>query len=379
MEFSWSERHLAYRAEVKQAIAELLPDDWEEKYMPESYASDLQVEFSREFCPRLAERGLLTSHWPREYGGADSEVWEQFILAEEIKAVGEPRGSQYMNVNWIGPTLMRYGSDAQKEQHIKGMAGGTVVWCQGFSEPDAGTDLAALKTRAENRGDHYLINGSKIWTSYARRADWCFLLARTGSDRKEISAFLVPMDSDGISVSSFPGLPKFGHLNEVFFTDVTVPVENRVGEEGAAWQIITYALSLERLGVPRYHTGLDALDRAVAQLQAEGRFDDPIVRSRAGTIVSKFEAARVLTYLAVDQRARKLPQSMDANIARISALEAVNDLMNFLMEFVPDCIAGGDHLLEDYYRINVPANITAGTYELQLNLIARNALGLPKE
>jgi alkylation response protein AidB-like acyl-CoA dehydrogenase len=284
-----------------------------------------------------------------------------------------------MNVNWIGPTLMKYGTEEQKEQHINGMAGGTVVWCQGFSEPDAGTDLAALKTRADNRGDHYLINGSKIWTSYARQADWCFLLARTGQGRKEISIFLIPMDTPGILVNSFDGLPKFGHLNEVFFTDVKVSTANRVGEEGAAWEIITYALGLERLGVPRYHTGLDALDRAVAQLKSEGLFSDPIVRSRAGMIASKFEAARALTYLAVDQRARLQPPTMDANIARISALEAVTELMNFLIEFLPDCIAGGDPLLEDYYRVNVPANITAGTYELQLNLIARNALGLPKE
>jgi alkylation response protein AidB-like acyl-CoA dehydrogenase len=187
------------------------------------------------------------------------------------------------------------------------------------------------------------------------------------------------MNTLGISVTSFPGLTKDGHLNEVFFTDVVVPVENRMGEEGQAWDIITFTLARERLGVPRYHVGVEILGIAAEQLKEEGRFDDPIIRSRAGMIASKFEAARVLTYLGVDQRAKDMPPTVDANIARISAIEAVLDLMNFLMEFVPDCLSGGHPLLEEYYRINVPAAVTAGTYELQLNLIARDALGLPKQ
>ncbi|MHA3791153.1 acyl-CoA dehydrogenase family protein [Sphingomonas sp. YL-JM2C] len=378
MEFGWTTEQQQYRARVRAALDELLPADWDETYVPESYASDLQIEFSREFCAKLAERGLLVPHWPVEYGGCGQPDWDHFILGEEMKAAGEPRGPQYMNVNWIGPTLMRYGTEAQKAQHVKGIASGKVIWCQGFSEPNAGTDLAALRTRAERVGDHYVINGSKIWTSYARKADWCFLLARTGPSRKDISIFLLPMDSPGISVTSFPGLIKPGHLNEVFFTDVEVPAENRVGEEGQAWEIITHALSYERVGVPRYHVGLEALKLAIEQLKAEGRYDDPIIRSRAGMIAAKFEGARMLTYLVVDQRVKRMPPSTDANLSRIWSLEAVAELMNFLVEFVPDCLAGGDKLLEDYYRINVPAGVTGGTNEIQLDLVAQRGLGLPR-
>ena len=174
MEFAWSARHEEYRKRVRKALDELLPDDWDEKYVPESYASDLQIAFSREFCSKLAKRGLLVSHWPKEFGGEGADAWEQFILAEEMKAAGEPRGPQYMNVNWIGPTLLKYGSKAQQAQHVPPLAKGTVIWCQGFSEPGAGTDLAALRTKAERRGDSYIINGSKIWTSYARKADGVF-------------------------------------------------------------------------------------------------------------------------------------------------------------------------------------------------------------
>jgi alkylation response protein AidB-like acyl-CoA dehydrogenase len=378
MEFSWTPKQEDYRRRVIAALEELLPADWDEKYVPQSYASDAQSAFSRQFCPALAEKGLLVPHWPKEFGGEDGEDWEHFILGEEMKAAGEPRGPQYMNVNWIGATLMRYGSEEQRAQHLRGISSGTTVWCQGFSEPGAGTDLAALRTRAERDGDHYIINGSKIWTSYARCADWCFLLARTGAARKAISIFLIPMNTSGITVTSFPGLIKDGHLNEVFFTDVKVPTSARVGEEGAAWEIITYALSYERVGVPRYHVGLDALNLAMEQIKREGRHDESVVRARAGMIAAKFEAARVLTYLVVDQRVKRLPSSTDANVSRIAALEAVNELMEFLVQFVPDCLAGGNPLLEDYYRINIPAGITGGTNEIQLDLIAQRGLGLPR-
>ena len=213
---------------------------------------------------------------------------------------------------------------------------------------------------------HALLTGASCWRAPALAA-------------KAISIFLVPMDTPGISVTSFPGLIKAGHLNEVFFTDVHVPAANRVGEEGQAWEIIAHALAYERVGVARYHTGLDALDRAVVQLQREERWDcDPIARARAGQIVAKFEAARMLTYLVVDQRVKGLPPSTDSNLSRIVALDAVSDMMNFIAEFVPDCLAGGDTLLEDYYRINVPAGITGGTNEIQLDLVAQRGLGLPR-
>jgi alkylation response protein AidB-like acyl-CoA dehydrogenase len=377
MEYGWTKDQVKFRERVRAAVDELLPPDWDEVFVPQSYASDAQVEFSRIFCANLAERGLLVPHWPKQYGGNDADDWQHFILGEEMKAAGEPRGPQYMNVNWIGPTIMRYGSEAQRREHLLGISSGKIIWCQGFSEPGAGTDLAALRTRAENRGDHYLINGSKIWTSYARKADWCFLLARTGTGRKEISVFLLPMTTPGISVTSFSGLIKDGHLNEVFFSDVEVPVSMRLGDEGAGWKIITYALSYERVGVARYHAGLEALNLAVAQLKKDNRFDDPVMQSRAGMITSKFEAARLMTYRVVDQRVHRVPDTAEANLCRIASLEAVEDLMDFLVQYVPDCLAGGDPLLEDFYRINIPAGITGGTNELQLDLVARRGLGMP--
>jgi alkylation response protein AidB-like acyl-CoA dehydrogenase len=377
MEFGWSEAQRAYRGEVRQALEDFLPADWEE-ISRGGMGSAPQIDFSREFAPKLAERGLLTPQWPSQYGGRDASPWEQFILAEEMKSAGEPRGPQYMNTNWIGPTLMRYGSEAQKAQHLPPIAGGSVIWCQCYSEPGAGTDLAALQTRAERRGDVYVVNGQKIWTSYSYKADWCFLLVRTGPGRKDISILMLPMSTPGVEVKPFPGLVEQGHLNEVFFTDVEVPVSSRLGEESRAWEIILYALSFERVGIPRYHIGRQVLDHAVRQLQAEERFEDDVVRSRAAGIVAQFEVARHLTYLVVDQRAKALPPSVDANVSRVSAAQACLDLMDFITEYLPDSLAGGNETLDAFYRGNISSTIAAGTYEIQLNLIAQQALTLPK-
>ena len=184
---------------------------------------------------------------------------------------GEPRGGQYMNVNWIGPTLIRYGSEAQQARYLPPIAEGRALWCQGFSEPGSGSDLASLRTRAVRDGDDYVVNGQKIWTSYAGLADTCFLLARTSDDRKAgISILLVPMDTPGITVRQIPSLIGEGDIHEVFFDDLRVPPSARLGEEGQAWEIVAYSLRNERLGIPRYAFARAALDRAVACSEGSG-------------------------------------------------------------------------------------------------------------
>lgn len=376
MDFGWTEAQDAYRAEVRRALEELLPSDWAD-ISQGGMGSAAQIDFSKSFAPKLAERGLLVPHWPAQLGGRDATPWEQFILAEEMKSAGEPRGPQYMNVNWIGPTLMRFGTEQQKAEHLARIAEGSVIWCQCYSEPGAGTDLAALQTRAERHGDVYIVNGQKIWTSYSYRADWCFLLVRTGANRKDITILLLPMSTPGVEVRPFSGLVEQGHLNEVFFTDVEVPVSCRLGDESRAWDIILYALNFERVGIPRYHIGRQVLDRAVAQLQREGALDD-VARTRAAAIVAGLEAARLLTYRVVDQRTKNLAPSIDGNIARIAAAEACLELSDFLMDYTPDCLTDGDPELGAFYRGNISATIAAGTYEIQLNLIAQQGLGLPR-
>jgi alkylation response protein AidB-like acyl-CoA dehydrogenase len=285
-----------------------------------------------------------------------------------------------MNVNWIGPTLMKFASAAQKEEHLSRIAAGSVIWCQGFSEPQAGTDLAALKTRATRTDKGYVINGSKIWTSYANGADWCFLLTRTAPERRAISVFLIPMTTPGIEVHKIPGIVEEGHIHEVFFRDVEVPFSALLGEEGKGWEIVTHALSLERVGIPRYHLGRIAINDAVAQLTREGRFNDPIIRAAAARIIAKLEAARWATYVVVDQRAKQQPANAMTNIARVSNAEAVTDTLNFLAEYVPDCLTSrNEPYLTLFYRYAITNTIASGAYELQLNMIAQRGLNLPRE
>jgi alkylation response protein AidB-like acyl-CoA dehydrogenase len=381
MEFGWSPEQQALREQVRAVLARELPPDWDtiSRHGP---GSKEVTAFSLQFCPKLAAQGLLVPHWPRQWGGRDAPPWEHFILGEELWAAGEPRGPQYMNVNFIGSTLMKFGTPAQQDRHLPEMAQGRAIWCQGFSEPSAGSDLAALRTRAQRRGDEYVVNGSKVWTSYAGLAQHCFLLARTGGPGKSgIAIFLVDMKTPGITVRPIPSLIGAGDIHEVFFDDVVVPASCRLGEEGQAWPIIGYALSHERVGIARYAFSRGVLERMVRLLQARGEWDDdPIVQSRAGQALAACEAARLLVYRVIDQRARRLAPSADSNLARVAVIAADHAVADFGLAFLPDTFSGLDHPLHlSHHERAIAAGIASGAAEIQLNLVATEHLQLPRE
>jgi alkylation response protein AidB-like acyl-CoA dehydrogenase len=374
----WNDQQQAFRERVRDFLARELPADFEQM-AGHGPASHGVTAFSMQFCQKLAGEGLLVPHWPKEWGGSDATAYEHFIIGEEMWAAGEPRGGQYMNINWIGVTLLKFGSEEQKHRYVPPMAEGRVLWCQGFSEPGAGSDLVSLRTRAERRGDEYVINGQKIWTSYASLAETCFLLARTGGEGKQgIAIFLVPMDTPGITVRSIPALVGEGDIHEVFFDDVVVPASARLGEEGQAWPIITFALSNERVGIPRYALARRALDRAVERLKARGDFARGDVRARAARAARTCEAARMLVYRVLDDRARDLPPSAAANVARIGTIGAERAVCEFVVEFVPEALSGADALLLAHHQRAIVPSIAPGAAEIQLNLIAGQWLGLPR-
>jgi alkylation response protein AidB-like acyl-CoA dehydrogenase len=382
MDFDWTEEDRAYRARIREFLRRELPADWDSitRHGP---GSREQTAFSLDFCPKLAAEGLLVPHWPRQWGGQDRPTWEHFILGEEMWAAGEPRGAQYMNVNWIGPTIMQFGTEEQQQRYLPPMAAGKAIWCQGFSEPNAGSDLASLRTRAVADGDDYVINGQKIWTSYAGLAENCFLLTRTGdvsAGKAAIAIFIVPMSRPGIEVRSIPSLVGHGDIHEVFFTDVRVPASARLGAEGEAWTIISHALANERVGIPRYEFAARVLDNMVAELQRRGAFGSPIVQARAGEAAAACEAARILVYRVVDQKARGEHPGNEASMARVAVIAADHAVSDFANDFLPDTLSGGDFpsILAHHERAIV-AGIAAGAAEIQLNLIARRHLGLPKE
>jgi alkylation response protein AidB-like acyl-CoA dehydrogenase len=380
MEFHWSAEQRAFRQRVRDFLEAELPANWRDisRHGP---GSRQQTEFSLEFCPKLAAAGLLVPHWPKEHGGSDATVWEHFIIGEEMWAAGEPRGAQYMNVNWIGPTIMRFGTAEQKELHLKRAAAGQSIWCQGFSEPSSGSDLASLRTFAARDGDTFVINGSKIWTSYAALADHCFLLARTsGKGREGICIFIVPMDAPGITVRPIPSLVGEGDIHEVFFNDVVIPASAMLGEEGKAWSLITYSLANERVGIPRYEFSRRTLDDIVARLKQEGRWDEDMVRFRAGQALAACEAARMLVYRIVDERSRGMPPSAESSLARAAVVTADNAVLNFALEFLPDALVGdGFGLAQPHHERAIAAGVASGAAEIQLNIIAQAFLELPRE
>ena len=376
MDFDWTPEQREFRATVRSFLAEHLPKDWET--IAHGPASEVQSEFADKFCRKLAEAGLLVPHWPARWGGRDADAWTAFILAEEMWMAGEPRGGQYMNVNWIGPTLMRFGSEEQQQRYIVPMARGETIWCQGFSEPEAGSDLASLRTRADKDGAIYRINGQKIWTSYAGYADTCFLLARTSPGKSGISIFLVPMETPGIIVREIPSVIGEGDIHEVFFDNVEVPESAMLGAEGQAWEISRASLALERVGIPRFALASTSLARAVAKLRREGRFGVGAVE-QAARAHAACEAARLYNYSIIDQRVHELPTGPEANAARYATVMAERLVSEFVVEHVPEALAGGDPMLQAHHQRGIVAGIASGAAEIQLNIIATDFLKLPRE
>jgi len=379
VDFNWTEEQQAFRQKLKDFLAENLPDDWE-KFSEHGPASPALTAFAREFCAKLAENGMLFPHWPVEMGGEGLGPWEQQILAEEMWIAGEPRGGQYMNVNWIGPTLEKYGSEEQKAKYLKPITDGATLWCQGFSEPDAGSDLASLRTRAELKDGKYVINGQKIWTSYAGLADTCFLLTRTSDDRKRgITILLVPMDTPGITVRQIPSMIGEGDIHEVFFDDVTVPESARFGEEGQAWEIIAYSLRNERLGIPRFYLARAALDRAVSMLKERGEFSGEIVRADAARAAAMCSAAQIACYAIVQKRVDRNGIGPEASSARYAVVQAERAVCEFVVEYLPEALAGASPYLKMHHQRGIVAGIASGAAEIQLNIIATEVLELPRE
>ncbi|WCT73469.1 acyl-CoA dehydrogenase family protein [Sphingomonas naphthae] len=382
MEFGWSDAHEAYRAKITAFLKKTLPADWDQIAL-HGPGSDAQTDYSRHFCKLLNDEGMLIPHWPAEYGGEDLDPWQQYVLGEELWAVGEPRGGQYMNVNWVGPVLMKYGTAAQREKYFPPIKAGEALWCQGFSEPSAGSDLASLRTLAVPADGGYRVTGAKVWTSYAGHADRCFLLARVPArdggpaGKAGIVILLTDMASPGIQVKQIPALIGEGDIHEVFFDDVFVPAEDRLGAEGQAWEIINYALQNERVGIPRYAFSRRILDSTVAQLQEDGRFDDPVFQDRAGRALALTEAARMLVYRVVDSRAHNLPPDAFGNLARWATVNSDNGVNNLLTEYRPEGLLGADPMQQAHHQRAIAAGVASGAAEIQLNLAARRYLDLP--
>ncbi len=371
MDFDWTEDDVKYREDIRTFLREALPPNWAgwHRASVEEYRRE-----SKRFCAAMAKAGFFTQNWPVEYGGQGASAWKACVLSEVFATRGDPRGPQYMNVTWIGPAIMQYGTPEQMEYHLKRISAGDVCWCQGFSEPDAGSDLASLRTRAVREGDEYVINGTKIWTSHVPLAEFCFLLVRTHPTEKRsggISCLLVPMDTPGLEVRAIPGLLGEGAFAQLIFTDARVPVSCRLGSENRGWEVVRWALAFERVGVAHYCAAGLRLDRIAKRADDAGLMDDAELRSKLGHARAMIEAARVLFYRIVDLREHDSPPTADANVSRIAgtaAYQAVAEVAQLVADLGTDTGAGG---------LNANS-VAAGTTEVQLDQVATRYLGLPR-
>ena len=381
MDFDLGPAAAALRQRLRILIAEHLPAEFMGAFTgdPEDVAATVR------FCKILASEQLLALSWPKEFGGGGSSIWEQTVVREEMWAHHEPRGPQYMAVNWIGPAIMRFGTPSQQEFHLPKMAAGEVIWCQGFSEPDAGSDLASLRTRAVAQGDGWKVTGQKIWTSYAPIADFCVLAARTGtpeSRRDGISLFLLPMDRPGIEVRPIDSMLGPLHLNEVFLDDVEVRRDELLGEENGGWGLIRAALAFERVGIARYARA-DKLLYAVRQHLGGLTPLAPGLRARYARALAHNRVARVMAYDAVGALAEGDADPGQAAAARVASVLGDQEVADVLVEAIGQAVFdssphGSTHLnaeVEDFWRYSQAATVSSGSLDIQRGLVARSALG----
>lgn len=376
MEFDWPADLTELRTRLQAIVAEQVPATWSAR--DRDVATPDRLELTKQFCRTLAENDLWIAHWPAEYGGRDSSPWEQIVVGEELWGAGEPRGPQYMNTNWIAPAIMLAGTDEQKQRYLPRIAAGDVLWCQGFSEPEAGSDLASLRTTAVRDGDFYIVNGQKIWTSYAHVAEYCFLLARTNPavpKRQGISILLMPMDLPGIEVKEVPSILGHHAVHEVFLTDVRVPADCRLGEEDGGWPLVGRALANERLGVARYERAGRVLDEVVSA-DGSGLPSDLVAVGRA---LATCMAARLIAYAAVQDRISGRSDTGSVEMLRVANLAAERATSRALMQESGQAGLARATPSDQQLTVSMPVSITGGAVEVQLDLIARKALNLPRD
>ncbi|GIW16066.1 MAG: acyl-CoA dehydrogenase [Tepidiforma sp.] len=389
MEFKFTAEHEALRKEVRDFLAEALPNRGVGPVRPTSQENwEEQLAFNK----KLAKKGWIAPAWPKEYGGLGWSHINQMIFSEELAYAGAPDGGRVFNVGMIGPTLIVHGTPEQKAEHLPRITNAEVTWCQGYSEPGAGSDLASLQTRAVRDGDDYVVNGQKIWTTGAHHADWCFLLVRTDPDapkHKGISFLLVDMKTPGITVRPLINMAGYHEFNEVFFEDVRVPVRNRVGEENRGWYVAMTLLDFERSNVASIAANQRQLE-LLMQLWRERRSGEAyrdILRHRIADLWVANEVGRMLAYrIAWMQEAGRIP-NYEASVIKVFATELAQRITNFGVNLFgpagalePDskyAVANG--VFEKGHLVNVAPTIYSGSSEIQRNIIAQRGLGLPRD
>jgi len=394
MRFQYSDTDSAFRAEVSSFLQEALPNGWEGP-LGDALASDDDVwNRALGFARKLVARGWLAPHWPKEYGGAGLSIMQQVVYAEEMANFGAPYVGG-VGIGMVGPILILNGTPRQKAEFLPEITSLSKIWCQGFSEPGAGSDLASLTTRAVRDGDNFVINGQKIWTTWGHRAQHMVMLARTDPEapkHRGITMLLLDMDWPGITVRPLVNMAGLHTFNEVFFEDVRVPVDRVVGEINRGWYVAAQLLDFERSGVSTAagvrRQLMSTLEHMRGTTKSVPGFQlKPTYGVQLAELFIEAEVGRMLCYRIASMQARGLVPNHEASIGKMYNSELSQRVRNFSVNALAmlgqvhasqsqwDSFAG-DYGLE--YMESVPATIAAGSSEVQRNIIATRGLGLPR-
>ena len=396
MDFRLSPEEEAFRQEVRDWLKENLPKDWSGDRFTRDRDRDSETwNVYREFAKKLATKKWVAPAWPVEYGGLGLSVIQQLVFNEEMALHQAPQGYSLMGVGWAGPTIIVYGTEEQKQKHLGAITNAETMWCQGFSEPEAGSDLASLQTRAVRDGDDYIINGQKIWTSGAHLADWCILLVRTDPDapkHKGISYFLLDMKTPGITVQPLIDMMDNHAFNQLFFEDVRVPKDCLLGEENRGWYMAATTLDFERSSIGGAVGGRRMVEELVGYARETKRngkrlSEEVTVRVRLAEAALEVEIGMMLSYRVASMQQRGLVPNYESSIAKLfntgmqfRLAKAGLEIMGLYGQLEPQSKYAPLHgKFERQYLWQTGMIVGGGTPEIQRNIIAMRGLGLPRQ
>lgn len=385
MDFQLSEEEERFRREVVSFLDETLPAGQERS-----------PEFMAKWNEEIRDRRWVGFSWPEEVGGGGGGIMEQVILKDEMAKRKAPAlGTCFMGLAWVGPAIIQYGTEAQKQKYIPDILDGKYQWCTGYSEPDSGSDLASLKCKCERDGDEYVVNGQKIWTSIAMWSKMMILLVRTETEVETkhdgITCLLVEMDSPGIEVRPIKNMSGGAMFAEVFFDDVRVPVENRLGDEGQGWQVTISALASERSSIAEVHGLVRKIDdvKELARNTIRGgraMSEDPGIRRRIAQAETKIEAMRLNGMRFLTKQLKGEPLGSETSINKLHRADLEIGLGELALEILgsSSTLMSGEEAADGgawaKYSLNWPeVVIGGGTPNIQRNIISERILGLPKD
>ncbi|HZR84309.1 MAG TPA: acyl-CoA dehydrogenase [Candidatus Binatia bacterium] len=390
MDFAYTAEQERFRAEVRTFLERALPAGWgTASYRPPREAAEI-VAFDRAFQKKLYDAGYSGLSWPKEYGGRGASLVEQIIFMEETARAKAPLPVNLAGLTMAGPVLIKHGTEKQKARFLRPILTSDEIWCQGFSEPGAGSDLASLRTSAVLDGDDFLVNGQKVWTSWAHQADWCMLLVRTDPQapkHKGITFLVVDMRSPGITVRPLRQISGDDDFNELFFDNLRVPRENVIGEVNRGWEIAITCLMHERatLTFQRQLQSRTAFADMLPHLR-ERAVGDAALRQKVAQLHLEGEIIRLTAYRGLTQQLRGRPPGPEGSIEKLfwsemyqRQLEAMLETLGPYAQLMPDSPrAVDDGRWPHLFLYSRGRTIAAGTSEVQRNIIADRVLGLPR-